>query len=396
MLEQLKKSIQSFEEITMEAENRQKLYRYNDALMQSLHSILEDHDSEEDSKMQYLSETLEQYASAMKELLPQLIKKSAEDPTEDPSNETPPPAEPEEPPKKENPIGKSDPDRFDEIVEIEKFNPYHDNRGRFTTAGGAASFTYAPGKSKAHDNAIAREKQRHAAEEAAKPKFTFTPAKTKKEAVAYATSELGFQKASYGTKLDIDTINHINEQIARVQQQYPEVKGAVSELKTWSHKTAYAAIETQADGSMKFLIGTNQYGQGLDAVKKQYANDVSTGFHPTGTDAGSIVYHEYGHVLANISTKQSMGVSAKGNVAANYDERLKFIRSRKSNSVEKEWLFEAAKTTGSKPSEIMKTVSRYAQKNPAETFAEAFSEVMGSASPRKESVELVKASGWYR
>ena len=47
---------------------------------------------------------------------------------------------------------------FDEIL---KFNPYHDSRGRFTTANSATQFTYAPGKSKAHDNAIAREKERH-------------------------------------------------------------------------------------------------------------------------------------------------------------------------------------------------------------------------------------------
>lgn len=44
--------------------------------------------------------------------------------------------------------------------EIEKFNPYHDRLGRFTTSGAAASFTYSPGKSKAHDMAIAREKDR--------------------------------------------------------------------------------------------------------------------------------------------------------------------------------------------------------------------------------------------
>ena len=49
---------------------------------------------------------------------------------------------------------------FSEIVE--KFNPYHDRLGRFATAGGATSFTYAPGKSKAHDMAIAREKERNA------------------------------------------------------------------------------------------------------------------------------------------------------------------------------------------------------------------------------------------
>lgn len=49
------------------------------------------------------------------------------------------------------------------IADILKFNPYHDAAGRFTHAGGATSFTYAPGKSRAHDLAIEREKQRTAA-----------------------------------------------------------------------------------------------------------------------------------------------------------------------------------------------------------------------------------------
>lgn len=49
---------------------------------------------------------------------------------------------------------------FEDVL---KFNPYHDARGRFTSAGGMASFTYAPGKSKAHDLAIQRQKERMAA-----------------------------------------------------------------------------------------------------------------------------------------------------------------------------------------------------------------------------------------
>lgn len=51
--------------------------------------------------------------------------------------------------------------RLDQIEEVEKFNPYHDAKGRFASADGAVSFTYAPGKSRAHDLAIAREKKRH-------------------------------------------------------------------------------------------------------------------------------------------------------------------------------------------------------------------------------------------
>lgn len=52
---------------------------------------------------------------------------------------------------------------IDHIEHIEKFNPYHGKDGRFSTADASASFTYSPGKSKAHDNAIAREKERQVA-----------------------------------------------------------------------------------------------------------------------------------------------------------------------------------------------------------------------------------------
>ena len=45
---------------------------------------------------------------------------------------------------------------------LQKFNPYHGPDGRFSTSGAATSFTYSPGRSKAHDNAIAREKERMA------------------------------------------------------------------------------------------------------------------------------------------------------------------------------------------------------------------------------------------
>lgn len=70
--------------------------------------------------------------------------------------------------KKENPLRKSY--TFSEIM---KFNPYHDRLGRFSSAGGAASFTYAPGKSKAHDNAITAAKQD--ADRRAKRSYGSTP-----------------------------------------------------------------------------------------------------------------------------------------------------------------------------------------------------------------------------
>lgn len=81
--------------------------------------------------------------------------------------------------KGEMPMGRFDwiiekSDDLDHIVEIEKFNPYHGKNGRFASADGATSFTYAPGKSDAHDLAIARAsaKDRVAKAKAAEPKLT--------------------------------------------------------------------------------------------------------------------------------------------------------------------------------------------------------------------------------
>ena len=389
-LERIYKSIQTFGSLQMAAECRDKLYRYNDALMQSIHSIIADDECDEATKLATFHTTMEQYMAAMEELFPKILtgegcKTDAET-------------------QKVNPIGKSDPDRFDVIEEIEKFNPYHDERGRFATSTGYSSFTIRtrdPGKQHMADAAIAREKERAAAEEAKKPaeakkpEVQFTPAATKKEAVAYAQSQLGFNTVSYGTKLDIDTINHINEQITKIQAQYPETRGACQVLKTTT-SGVYAQIRTSADGTMNFEVGTKTYGQGMDYIKKAYARDVEAGFHPKGTDHSSIVWHEYGHVLATISTKQGFGGSAAGPIAANRSNYIGFINSRRAKATEKGWLTSAASDSGSTGRELQKSISRYAMQNAGETFAEAFAEFHCSSNPGAAATAVVNASGWAR
>ena len=71
-----------------------------------------------------------------------------------------------------------------EIEEVEKFNPYHDARGRFATAGNYSSFTYKPGKSKAHDLAIQRMKQRQQAAAASSSKPAASKPSTAKPAAS--------------------------------------------------------------------------------------------------------------------------------------------------------------------------------------------------------------------
>lgn len=315
--------------------------------------------------------------------------------------------------------------------EILKFNPYHDRLGRFASGGGfmasgytgdrnrqAVTFSANP-NTKAGRMAIERESDyRHALIGSAyadtmpepgnkqpkrqrkpkaekpkeeKPKDNFTPAKSKKAAVEYAKKELGFEKVSYGTKLDLETINHINKQVADIQAKYPETKGAVSELEVSSSGRMYASITTENSGRMTFTISSKLYGNGLDALEIQYQKDVEAGFHPKGTSAKDIVWHEYGHVYAGIQCKKMYGAAA--NEPVPHRNRYLFMIDKSSGEWERDVLINAAQSLGKRQGQVQSAISRYAEKNVAETFAEAFAEFNGSPNPSPECLALMKAAG---
>ena len=219
VLESLFKSIRTFGNITVEAENRDKLWKYNDILMQSLHSIIEDGDCDEAEKLQYFNTSMEQYVNAMTELFPKLIVPKNQHPLDTPKKA----------------VGKSA-NRYDEIEEIEKFNPYHDERGRFSTADGYASFTIQtkdPKKQHMADAAIAREKERAgaaASKPEAKPAET-KPAKQPEEQKApkEQTEETGGIKAFGKTTLPSEMLKTCQEVEAKTVSRKTEKMTLVGE-----------------------------------------------------------------------------------------------------------------------------------------------------------------------
>ena len=101
--------------------------------------------------------------------------------------------------------------KTDSIVEVEKFNPYHDAKGRFSTADGHTSFTYAPGKSKAHDNAIAREKERQTASSGGSGKLDIEKLKGTESADRGKASDDGSMKTAivyHGSNSKFDEFDH--------------------------------------------------------------------------------------------------------------------------------------------------------------------------------------------
>lgn len=140
-------------------------------------------------------------------------------------------------------------DRIVEIEVVEKFNPYHDEKGRFASADRYTSFTYAPGKSKAHDNAIAREKERQAAAGTGgseKPKLAEITGTEKQ--VAWAT-DIRAKFIANAEKLIKETEQEILDDIedevgdewiqrdkarlARYQTRTPEILNEVSRAGWW-------------------------------------------------------------------------------------------------------------------------------------------------------------------
>lgn len=218
-----------------------------------------------------------------------------------------------------------------------------------------------------------------------------------KQAEIYATQKLGFKAADL-SGLDEETAAHVITTIETIQSRYPELKGAVGHIVRDRRAGAYAAMETSgyvnADGVpqyMKLHIGA-MYDKGLSSVKQSYENDLKTGFHPQGTTAESIIWHEYGHALANLRS---------GKAAANLyqDSRDSYWRSssytsdRRKHTTEKEWVRTAAKSLKVSQKTFKEKISRYATKNESETFAEAFAEFTTSANPRAECIALMKAAG---
>lgn len=102
---------------------------------------------------------------------------------------------------------------FNEI--IEKFNPYHDSRGRFTGPGAAVSFTYKPGASRAHDMAIAREKERTKNMATASPgsEFGLTPEQ-------HADLERKVNGSLFAGKKKAQELGMSDEDFERYKQKY--------------------------------------------------------------------------------------------------------------------------------------------------------------------------------
>lgn len=273
---------------------------------------------------------------------------------------------------------------IDSIVEVEKFNPYHDAKGRFSTADGYASFTYAPGKSKAHDLAIAREKERTSANQGLSACKTVGDVESlirKKDWFIHGTGDLEGWRSDDEMRLtgcDLESAKGVYEAYDAVFTRYPKLVGKLAAPVT-STAGSQMKADTYADCMMGFGSGgitlNTRHFRNAERLTKSLQANVNSGYHPKGcATPKAIVTHEIGHAIDDYL---SNAVHYNGATPKN---RSGYVSNNTRGKI--------LKNAGCSTKDISREVSDYATKNAHEFWAESFSEFMCSSSPRKVATEF--------
>ena len=174
---------------------------------------------------------------------------------------------------------------------------------------------------------------------------------------------------------------HIAGEMAKsimgVFDKFPRLKGWANGIQPMSmydvgrHPNYYAqTILNNPWGNGLIEYNPNRFAT-LDYIKLSYEKDVKSGFHPKGTQWQSIIVHEYGHVIDEFLTKNNAASSTVKNFS--------------------DYIFsDVCKIDGKSLDEIKNLLSRYANNDHAEFFAEAIVEALTSPHPRKTASQVLE------
>ena len=170
-------------------------------------------------------------------------------------------------------------------------------------------------------------------------------------------------------KVDVKAAKDIFKCMERIFAIFPEQKGYAQSL-----KTDYSNSRTWAHGGSGTGITFNsKYYSKYNDLEQDYSR-TEGGFHPMGTSAKDIVFHEYFHVM---TTRNELA----NKIYKNVTKRLKMKGSK----------------GGPKLKEVIKYgVSEYATYDADEFGAESFCQALGSKNPTAFAIEVFKETLKYK
>lgn len=174
--------------------------------------------------------------------------------------------------------------------------------------------------------------------------------------------------------LDLDTAKDVYRTYERMINTFPVLKGELGGFYVVRPGVNGMGEHTYAHcfmhgGSIDFNAN---YYKNIDRLRECYKKDVESGFHPLGTDYKSILYHELGHALDGVLSKEV----PTGDFSKGFFETI----------MNKDGLYE---WQSFRDSDVAPLVSRYATKNEQEWFAECIGVMMTAADKDKSSMQRV-------
>lgn len=169
--------------------------------------------------------------------------------------------------------------------------------------------------------------------------------------------------------VDVDAAKDVFRCMERIFAMFPEQKGADASFDT---KNTSSTVWAEAN----FWSGVTlnrRFWKNYQELKSDYERTTGS-FHPQGTDAKDMIFHEYYHVMTTENDLANVIYKAVTN-------RLK-MKGQKG---------------GPKQTELIKAgVSEYATKNADEFGAECFCQALGSKNPTGFAVEVFKETLKYK
>lgn len=191
------------------------------------------------------------------------------------------------------------------------------------------------------------------------------------------------------TGCDLEAAKSVAASYQQVYEKFPQLKGkfdAPNAQPVGMSKSTYAWCYIRQNGMVQVNPASNRFGNWSSLVR-QYESDVSSGWHPYGTTAESIVTHEMGHAIDGLLAREGVlgGVTASGEYRYASSSLRSTIMKRAAKQDQKiaedinRWSWDKKYSMNQA---VSTHVSEYATENPQEWFAECFAEYITSANPR--------------
>lgn len=194
-----------------------------------------------------------------------------------------------------------------------------------------------------------------------------------------------YMDSSYGVTVDdsmnrlpLDSVKLAVGGIEDVAREFPQaLHGCTVKYNPGLGATTYAQA-WPSGGEFEGTIEVSDKFSDLDSLGSSYSRDVSSRWHPDGTAENTVTSHEAGHIVEAYLDKRNH---------SSYPDRVRaWNKHREATRIIGEAAKRAKKTPdgkGKKNAELVAEVSRYAEKNRSEAFAECVADYVANGENAK-------------